>query len=401
MKSESTPRGLRKHIALLGRTNAGKSTLFNLIMGQEAAIVSDKAGTTTDPVMKNMELIPFGPVTLIDTGGLEDTTELGKQRAEKTREFARRADIGIILTDAVQYDENNDSKDLFSFFSGEKIYVFSKCDLVDEAVLADIKKKYPDSVFVSKDNPDAIDNLKKAIIDKLNALKEVDEDTLIGNLLPYGSTVVMVIPIDSEAPKGRLILPQVQLIRDCLDHGIKAYVTRETELAEALTELKKIDLVVTDSQIFALVSKIVPADIPLTSFSMILANQKGNFEQFLNGTKHIENLRDGDKILMLEACTHNHTHEDIGRVKIPALLNKRTSKNLEYIYYGGYNMPGGAEDLEQYSMAILCGGCMINKAEVTARLRLLEDNNIPAVNYGVILAYLTGILDRVKTIFEK
>ena len=401
MKSESMPRGLRKHIALFGRTNAGKSTLFNLIMGQEAAIVSDKAGTTTDPVMKNMELIPFGPVTLIDTGGLEDTTELGKQRAEKTREFARRADLGIILTEATQYNENNDGKDLFSFFSGEKIYVFSKCDLVDETVLVDIKKKYPDSVFVSKDNPAAIDNLKKAIIDKLNALKEADEDTLIGNLLPYGSTVVMVIAVDSEAPKGRIILPQVQLIRDCLDHGIKAYVTRETELEEALTELEKIDLVVTDSQVFAVVSKIVPDDIPLTSFSMLLASQKGNFAQFLNGTRHIENLQDGDKILMLEACTHNHTHEDIGRVKIPALLNKRTGKKLEYVYYGGYNMPGGAEDLTQYSMAILCGGCMINKAEVTARLRLLEENNIPAVNYGIILAYLNGILDRVKTIFER
>lgn len=395
---KSTPQGLRRHIALFGKTNAGKSTLFNLFTGQANAIVSDKPGTTTDPVIKSMELIPFGPVTVIDTAGLEDTTELGKQRTDKTREFARRADIGIMLTEAARYDGSRlDAMDE-SFFTGETIRVFSKCDLVNGNILENMKKQYPDAIFISKDDHEAIDHLKAVVIKKLNAMEEADgDDTLIGDLLPYGSTVVMVVPVDSGAPKGRLILPQVQLIRDCLDHGVKVYVTRETELKSAISELTQPALVVTDSQAFALVDEVVPAGIPLTSFSMLLARQKGDFKQLLRGTEHIKNLRDNDKILMLEACTHNHTHEDIGRVKIPALMNKHTGKKLEYVCFSGYSIP---TDLTDYSMAILCGSCMINKTEVLSRLRLLEERSIPATNYGIVLAYLNGTLDRCKEFFD-
>ena len=391
---KDTPRGMRRHIALLGKTNAGKSTLFNLLTGQENAIVSEKAGTTTDPVIKSMELLPFGPVALIDTAGLEDTTELGRQRMKKTMEFARRADIGLIVREAHDTDSGPADE---SFYTGEKIYVFTKCDLVDQQALDRIKKQYPGSVLISHDNPEDIDSLKRILIERLTGMEEAGGDTLIGDLLPRGGTVVMVVPVDSGAPKGRLILPQVQLIRDCLDYGIKAYVTRETELESALGDLPSIELVVTDSQVFAFVNELVPADIPLTSFSMLLARQKGNFKQLLGGTGHIKNLKDNDRILMLEACTHNHTHEDIGRVKIPGLLNQFTGKRLEYVYCGGYCMP---DCLDGYSMAVLCGSCMINKKELTLRLKLMEEKNIPVTNYGIILAYLNGILDRCTETFK-
>ncbi|MCL1998820.1 MAG: [FeFe] hydrogenase H-cluster maturation GTPase HydF [Turicibacter sp.] len=389
---ETTPRGLRRHIALFGKTNVGKSTLFNLLTGQENSIVSETAGTTTDPVIKSMELIPYGPIVLIDTAGLNDDTYLGSKREGKTREFARRADMGIFIREI----GDDDGFDIVNFFNGEKIYVFTKCDLADEQVLVSLKSSYPHAIFVS-DNGTGVDDLKQALVTKLTKLEKSEKETLIGDLLPPSSTVVMVVPIDSEAPKGRLILPQVQLIRDCLDNGIKSYVTRETELAEAISELSNIDLVVTDSQAFSLVNSIIPPDIPLTSFSMLLARQKGDFNRFLSGVETIKTLKDGDKILMLEACTHSHNHEDIGRVKIPKALQNASGKELIFDFFSGYDIP---KDLQTYSLAILCGSCMINRKEVQSRLKLLGENNVPVTNYGVILAYFSGILDRCAEIFR-
>ena len=397
---ENTPRGLRRHIVLLGKTNSGKSTLFNLLTEQDNAIVSDKPGTTTDPVLKSMELLPFGPITLIDTAGLDDTTKLGKQRMEKTYEFARRADIGLMLFDAATAkDLNNNDIDFFNkIFPGLKIAVFTKCDLLETQTLKVNKEKYQDAFFISQNEPQSIEKLKKTLVEILTEMEKADEDSLINGLVLAGGTVVMVVPVDSEAPKGRLILPQVQLIRDCLDHGIKVCVTRDTELEATLANTKTVDLVVTDSQVFRIVNDIVSATIPLTSFSILLARQKGNFNQLIKGTEQIKNLQNDDKILILEACTHNHTHEDIGRVKIPALLQKYTGKKLEFEFFSGYKIP---ENLSDYSLAILCGSCMINKTELQSRLKLLSDNDIPATNYGIILAFLNGILERCTNIFKE
>jgi len=392
------PRGMQKNIILFGKTNSGKSTLFNLLTSQDNAIVSDKPGTTTDPVLKSMELLPFGPITLIDTAGLDDTTELGKQRIKKTYEFTRRADVGLMVFDATSAKDlnNNDIDFLNKIFPGLKIAIFTKCDLLDTQSLKIIKEKYQDAFFISEKDTQSIEELKKSLAEILIEMEKNDEDSLISGLAAAGDTVVMVVPVDSEAPKGRLILPQVQLIRNCLDHGIKVCVTREIELKETLESIKKVDLVVTDSQVFQIVNDMVPKNIPLTSFSILLARQKGNFDQLIRGTDHIKYLKDNNKILMLEACTHNHTHEDIGRVKIPALLQKYTGKKLEFEFFSGYKIP---DNLNDYSLAILCGSCMINKAELQSRLKILSDNDIPATNYGIILAFLNGILERCTNVF--
>lgn len=392
---EKTPLAMRKHIAIYGNTNAGKSALFNRLLGQDAAIVSEVRGTTTDPVTKAMELIPYGPVALIDTAGLGDNTELGVQRTLRTAEMLRRTDLVLYVVDI----NDNDTAELSVFDKKIPfIRVFTKCDLADQSVLSAVRKEFPDAVFIGADDEDGLEALKVRMIDELKK-QERDDETLIGNLLPRGSSLVLVCPIDSEAPKGRLILPQVQLIRDCLDHDMKAYVVTERTLRDALEELKQVDLVVTDSQAFKVVSEIVSADIKLTSFSMLLANQKGNFAQLLRGARAIENLNEKSKVLMLEGCTHNSSHEDIGRVKIPALIKKYLGgKQPErYDHFAGYNMP---EDITEYDMIIQCGMCMVNKKEVQNRLALAEEMGVPVTNYGTALAFLNGILDRASEIFE-
>lgn len=388
---EKTPLSMRKHIAIMGRTNAGKSTLFNQLLGQETAIVSEQPGTTTDPVIKAMELIPYGPVALIDTAGYGDETILGKQRMEKTERIVNRADLLLYLVSC------DDPEIPALTQKKESILVFTKCELLSVHKLDVLKSNYPNAVFLRDFGKDGLDELKKKIVQILQGL-EKEEETLVGDLLPSGSTILLVVPIDSAAPKGRLILPQVQLLRDCLDHDIKAYVTKETTLKSALSDLKKIDLVVTDSQIFSLVDHIVPKEIPLTSFSMLLARQKGNFNQYLEGAKEIFDLKTGDKVLVMEGCTHNSTHEDIGRVKIPAMIEKKTGAKCEYTFASGYQFP---DDLSEYRMALSCGMCMINRQEITYRLEVLKEKKIPVVNYGVAIAALSGILDRAKEIFEK
>lgn len=387
---EKTPLSMRKHIAILGKTNAGKSTLFNLLLGQEVAIVSNVPGTTTDPVVKAMELIPYGPVALVDTAGYGDDSILGKQRTDKTDKMISRADLILYLV--------NGKEDVSELPKAKEfILVFTKCEELESEELAEKKKKYSDAVFLMNHGKDGFEELKQKMVSVLQKM-ENETGTLVGDLLPQGSSVVMVVPIDSAAPKGRLILPQVHLLRDCLDHNIKAYVTKETTLQSALDDLKKIDLVVTDSQIFSMIDQIVPKEIPLTSFSMLLARQKGNFEQYLQGAEELSQLKSGDKVLVMEGCSHNSTHEDIGRVKIPSMIEKKLGAICEYTFVSGYQFP---DDLSAYKMVLSCGMCMINRQEVSHRLELLAEKKIPVVNYGVAIAALSGILARAKEIFEK
>lgn len=388
---EKTPLSMRKHIAIVGETNAGKSSLFNRLLGQETAIVSEVRGTTTDPVVKAMELIPYGPVALIDTAGLGDETELGRERMKKTSGALRRADLILYVTDARKPETPR-----FPKVGVPCIPVYTKCELLTGQERKSLKKKEPGAVLLSNFGQDGLDGLKERIITELQK-QDRDDETLIGDLLPAGSSVVLVVPIDSAAPKGRLILPQVQLIRDCLDHDMKAYVTKETTLTEALEDLKQVELVVTDSQAFRLVDQLVPREIPLTSFSMLLARQKGNFEQYLKGAEGFSALKDGSRILVMEGCTHNTTHEDIGRHKLPDLIQKRTGAQCVYEFCTGYQFP---EALDQFDLALSCGMCMINRQEIQSRLLRLEEAGIPVVNYGIALAWLNGILDRAAEIFD-
>ncbi len=388
---EKTPLSLRKHIAVFGKTNAGKSTLFNALLGQDVSIVSDVSGTTTDPVTKAMELIPYGPIALIDTAGLGDETELGEAREKKTMEILSRVDLVLYVKDISDKGQKE-----IDFGKTPKITVYTKCDLTDKNTVENVRKSDKDSIILTGYDNHALSELKERMVSVLKAMEQ-ETETLLGNIVPEGGIVVLVIPIDTAAPKGRLILPQVQTIRDCLDYNIRTVATTVEMLEKTLSELNNIDLVVTDSQVFHKVDGIVPSNIPLTSFSMLLANQKGKITQLIKGTEIVSSLEDEDEILMLEACTHNTTHDDIGKVKIPALLQQKTGKNLRFTHLSGHDFP---DDIEKYKLVIQCGGCMINKKAIQNRLKIFEEKGIPATNYGVILAYLNGILERAADVFK-
>lgn len=393
----TTPNANRKHIAIFGKTNSGKSSLLNSIIGQEISLVSAVKGTTTDPVSKAMELIPFGPVLFIDTAGLNDTSELGELRIGRTLKVLQQTDFAIYVFDAEDIDEiaYKNSIENFRRYNIPYMTVINKIDTIDKKSLEEIKKRYNDAVLVSAIKEKNILTLKDELIKRLN--ESETEETIIGDLIPYKGKVVMVVPVDSEAPKGRIILPQVQLIRDCLDHGIKSYVVRDTELEEALKDLNEIDVVVTDSQAFKKVDQIVPSNIKLTSFSILFARYKGDLEAFIAGTLKIPELNENSKILISESCTHNHSHEDIGRVKIPKLLNEFTQKELNYEFKMGGDFP---ENIEDYDLVIHCGSCMLNKKIMQTRVDFCLDKKVSITNYGVILAYLNGILDRSTEIFN-
>ncbi|MBR0360668.1 MAG: [Clostridia bacterium] len=391
---EKTPLSLRTHITIFGNTNSGKSSLFNKIIGQEMAIVSEQEGTTTDPVTKAMELIGFGPVALTDTAGWGDTTQIGDKRQEKTNKLLDRTDFAVYTADITAFDRTA-YEDALAEFDRRKIphmLVFTKSDLGKPDL-----KEFTDAVCVSVKDDKSIEELRNKLIKKLTKTVK-EEKSLLGGLLLPDATVVLVIPIDSEAPKGRLILPQVQLIRDCLDNGMRAVCVRDTELAKTLDELKKIDLVVTDSQIFKKVSEIVPERIKLTSFSMLLANAKGDIKTLSEGAKALDTLPDKARILMAEACTHNTSHEDIGRVKIPGMLRKYTGKELEFEYSVHHDFP---DDLSDYDLVIHCGGCMLNAKTMQNRIEYCKKAGVPVTNYGVVLSYASGILTRSMEIFDK
>lgn len=396
---QKTSSANRKHIALYGNTNSGKSSLINAMIGQQVSIVSDINGTTTDPVSKTMELLPYGPVVFIDTAGLNDSGELGSLRMERTYKILQRTDFAIYVMDA----ENPDAQtyeQMIAIFKRYKIphlLVINKVDLLNENEFNHLKDSFKNALLVSTTDMSSVLNLKDTLIQQLS--KHEETDTIIGDLLDYDSKVIMVVPIDSEAPKGRIILPQVQLIRDCLDHGIKSYVVRDSELAGAIKDMTDIDLVVTDSQAFKLVAEIVPDNILLTSFSILFARYKsGNIDAFIRGASMIDKLQDNSRVLITESCTHNHSHEDIGRVKIPKLLKKHTGKDLNIEFLMGHDFPS---DLSAFDLVIHCGSCMVNKKTMQTRIDFCQVSGTPITNYGITLAFLNGILDRSIQIFTR
>ena len=389
-----TLKSMRLHIGVFGRTNVGKSSLLNRVTNQEISIVSEIAGTTTDVVEKSMELLPVGPVTFLDTAGLDDETEFGEKRIEKTMKIINRIDVAVVVCD---YDGLDDyEKELIKKFDELQIpylIVENKCD-IKKVEIPDYKNVLYTSV---KDDENLVFRFKDALV-KLLPDDFVNSPKIVGDLVPPKSTVILVIPIDKEAPKGRIILPQVQTIRDLLDSDCLSYVVKETELKQAIENLKTPPaLVVTDSQAFKQVSEIVPENIALTSFSILFARLKGDLDEFIKGAKAIENLKDGDMVLILESCTHHAIEDDIGRVKIPNWLRKKTGKNLVIHNYAGHDFP----DLSDYKLVIHCGACMTNRREVLSRILIANQKNVPITNYGIVISYCLGILPRAVKIFEK
>lgn len=391
-----TPNANRKHIGIYGNTNSGKSSLMNAILGQDISLVSSVEGTTTDPVQKAMELIPFGPILLIDTAGLEDKSELGEVRIKKSYDYLKRLDFSIYVIDGKNIDIETYKiwKKQANKYNIGHIVVINKIDTLNKDEINNIKNLFENPIFISVKENKGIDKLKEELIKSLE--QEEEDKPIVGDLLPYGSKVVLVVPIDSEAPKGRIILPQVQVIRDCLDHGIKTYVVRDTELSQALTDLKDIDLVITDSQAFKEVESIIPSDMNLTSFSILFARQKGEIRDFLEGTKKLDSLKPGDKILICESCTHNVSHEDIGRVKIPNMLKKIAGGDLIIDYKVGYDFK---ENVEDYDLIIHCGACMVNRKSILNKIKICKEKNVPITNYGMVIAYFIDILNRAVNIF--
>ena len=385
----------KPHIGIFGRRNYGKSSLVNAITGQAVSIVSPVAGTTTDPVKKSVEIFGIGPAILIDTAGIDDIGELGAQRVSKTADVMKTVDAAIIVING--YDWGESEQNLVKMLSDYDIPFVVVNNKSDEVQVRRSAVEGFEVVNVSSMNGEGIDLL-------INALKRIIPETaynvtsLLGDVICEGDTVVLVAPIDSEAPEGRLILPQVQTIRDILDNKAVAVVLQHDKLEKYLENNPAPKLIVTDSQVFGIVSKIVPENIPLTSFSIVLARHKGDFENYLKGTPEIENLKDGDRILILESCTHQTSCEDIGRVKIPRLLQNYTKKSLGFEFVSGLST---VPDLADFAMVVQCGGCMVTRRQLQNRLRPAVARGIPVTNYGMLLAYVNGIFNRAVQVFLK
>ena len=419
MGLNSTPYAERVHIGFFGRRNAGKSSVVNAVTGQEISVVSDVKGTTTDPVYKSMELLPMGPVVVIDTPGFDDEGTLGELRIKRTRQILNKSDCAVLVIDQSEGRTAAD-EELISLFKEKQlpyIVVYNKCDLaggcapaagISAASLpaaslpaADIPAVLPDdepSICISALEGSGIHELKERIA----SLVQTDSlnRRLVGDLLSPGDLVALVIPIDSSAPKGRLILPQQQMIRDILEAGAVSVVTRDTELSDTLDRLvlKGIlpAMVITDSQAFEAVGRIVPATIPLTSFSILMARYKGFLETAVLGVSSIGRLQDGDRVLICEGCTHHRQCGDIGSVKIPNWIRNYTGKELLFDTSSGNDFP---EDLSPYRLVIHCGGCMLNEREIHYRQKCAEDAAVPFTNYGITIAFLKGILERSLGLF--
>ena len=402
-----TPRGNRVHIAIYGRTNAGKSSLINKITNQSISLVSETRGTTTDPVYKAMELLPIGPVVFIDTAGIDDTTELGELRVKKTKEILNKMDIALLLisTEVVLENQelNYEKEWIREIKKREKpfIVILNKVDLVSVEKLQEIEEKVKRELGceiskVTTSREESIQTINNKIIEY--APKIVVEEKLIGDKIKIGDKILLVAPQDIQAPKGRLILPQVQVIRDILDNGGIPTVVTLDNLKEGLAIFQwKPDLVITDSQVFKTVDEILDKEVPLTSFSIIMARAKGDLETLYRGAKRINSLKEGDRVLIAEACTHHQLKGDIAREKLPMLLQKKAGR-LEIDNCSGKDFP---EDISKYSLVIHCGSCMLNRAETISRLGECSNKEIPITNFGMAIAEINGILDRVMEIFKE
>ena len=390
-----TTRGNRLHIGFFGKRNAGKSSVVNKIIGQELSIVSDTLGTTTDVNQKSMELLPLGPVVLMDTAGIDDIGDLGKMRVEKTRAALTRTDVAVIVFD------NNPVLDIeLNFLNTIKekgipiLAILNKTDIANlpESEVEKIKELSDNILKISaKCDKDFVSKFKEALI-KILPEDFIQEIPILSDIVKPLETAILVVPIDKEAPKGRLILPQLNVLRDLLDIGAVSVVCRENELEETLNRLVSLPkIVVTDSQAFKKVAAIVPENVFLTSFSIIFARLKGDLKTFINGAKKLENLSDGDIILILESCSHHSVEDDIGKIKIPRLVRNYSGKEIIFEHFSGHDFP---KDISKYSLIIHCGACMTNRREILNRINISIKNNIPITNYGIAIAKCLGILER-------
>lgn len=412
MGLNSTPSANRVHIGFFGRRNAGKSSVVNAVTGQELAVVSDTKGTTTDPVYKSMELLPIGPVMIIDTPGFDDEGALGELRVRKTKQVLNKTDIAVLVVDATEGKKQCDEELIRIFKEKEIPYIIvnNKADLLSDEISEKVcqnnvseQRKAEQNALLSSGQEQYVSALTGAGIYELKECigkMTPNEDMtlkIVGDLLHPGDFVVLVVPIDSAAPKGRLILPQQQTIRDVLEANAAAIVVKESELKQTLEQLGRSPaMVITDSQVFEQVSEEVSKEIPLTSFSILMARYKGYLETAVNGVAAIDHLKDGDKILISEGCTHHRQCDDIGTVKIPRWLKQHTGKELIIETSSGTEFP---EDLTSYALVIHCGGCMLNEREVKYRMKCAEDQKVPFTNYGIAIAQMKGILKRSIELF--
>ena len=387
----TTPKSNRLHIAFFGNCNAGKSSVVNAFTNQKLSVVSNVFGTTTDPVSKSMELLPIGPVEIIDTPGFDDNSDLGKLRVEKTFQILRKTDVAILVIDVTKGKNDFDRK-LISLFKEKNIpyiIVYNKTDLQK------LDKLSNNEIMVSATKNIGINDLRE----KVAHFVKVEDKKIIGDKLNEGDIAILVVPIDKSAPKGRLILPQQQTIRDIIDSNCTAIVCKEDKITETINNLKKKPkVVITDSQVFKKANADTPKDIYLTSFSILMARYKGFLTTAVKGAKSISDLNDGDKILIAEGCTHHRQCEDIGTVKLPKWLNNFTNKNIEIDFCSGTEFPN---DLGKYKLVIHCGGCMLNEREVQSRMNMAIKQNVPFTNYGTSIAYMQGILERSLEIFPE
>lgn len=386
----STVSANRVHIGFFGLRNAGKSSVVNAITNQNMSLVSDIKGTTTDPVSKAMEILPLGPVVIVDTPGMDDEGTLGKLRIQRTLEVLKKVDMAVLVVDAKR-DLQPIDLELISLFKEKKLpyfIVYNKCDLIDEK-----KSLEKNEIYVSAIQNENIDALKELLA---SVVKQREEKTIIGDLIDEGDVVVLVIPIDSSAPKGRLILPQQLVLRDVLDHHAIGISCQVEELKKTL-DIVNPKLVITDSQAFERVSQIVPKEIQLTSFSILMARLKGSLDTVVHGANTLDTLKDGDTILISEGCTHHRQCEDIGTVKLPNWILKYTNKKLNFEFTSGH---GFKEDLSKYALVVHCGACMLNEKEVQSRIMDCKKQNVPFTNYGIAIAKMNGILQRSIDVFS-
>lgn len=385
-----TPSANRLHIGFFGRRNAGKSSVVNAVTNQDMSVVSDVLGTTTDPVTKAMELHPIGPVLIIDTPGFDDGGEIGELRVRKTKQVLNKTDVAILVVDSTEGMSDSDNE-LIKIFKDKRIkylVVYNKCDLLSVKDMRRLAEE-ENAVLVSAKDKKNIDQLKEKIA--LTAGNR-EEKPLVSDLVDCGDVVILVVPIDSAAPKGRLILPQQQVIRDLLDAGAVPMVVKEDGLADAMSKLNaKPRMIITDSQVFNIVKTIVPVDISLTSFSILMARYKGFLDTAVEGARSLDTLQGGDKVLICEGCTHHRQCEDIGTVKLPAWLQEYSGKHLCFSYTSGGEFP---DNLTEYKLIVHCGGCMLNEKEVLYRMKCAQDVGVPFTNYGTVIAFIQGILER-------